>query len=1210
MASTIPIAPPDREQRERALDPGRSVLVRAPAGSGKTDLLTRRFLKLLGRVDDPSQVVAITFTRAAAAEMRHRIVAELEKAAMHPQGRTFLDEFSMEALADAALRRSRSLGWELLELPAQLQISTIDSFCRELALQQPLLSGIGGSLEVAEQPMELYRRAARYTLEHLRDGNPSPRIAELQRATEALLLWRDNNWVDVEDQLVSMLQSRDQWMHDFVLDHDPDWEALRAQLERPFARTVAGAVARVAELLSFLPHACNEALELARFACEQKNLHRDLAETVEFPCGPFQGRDEIESARRAYACLADMLLTKDGAFRTRITATEGFPSASRSENDRMKSLVALMRTVPGLDIALAAIRELPGSHYEEAEWEIVRASFTLLRHAAAELKVIFAESGTVDFVEVAQLAQHVLREPDGSPSDAAIAIGDKIRHLLIDEFQDTSRRQHALVASLVAAWPDTHGRSVFVVGDPMQSIYGFRDADAQLFPRVQNFGLDLPDGQQLVLDSVELAANFRTAPELIEPLNKKLAMVFAQNDGSNVPFSAAHAIRPSAARSHERLHLHLAFVAQTPHGRNANAAEMREECLRLRQEAQAGQVEEIVGLLREHQSAMHRARERGEKYRIAILGRTRAALAPIATALRAASIPFRAVDLEGLAERPEVRDALALVRAFLLPEDRVAWLGVLRAPWCGLSLEDLHRLTSGEDEAVRRRPIAELLPERKHLLGDEGQRGVDRVQRAWDEFRELRLTSVTATPGTLMELAWRRVGGDACVDAAGRSNLQLLWASLDRLPSGEAGLLSGELDASLGKLMAQSDPEAGGDCGVQLMTIHKSKGLEFEIVIVPELQATQRHSEVRMLSWMERGLAKPGDDGAITEFLVAPVGPKGGQRGGVKRWVDDALHTRETQEMRRILYVAATRAREELHLFARPYYKAEENGDLTLCNPSGSLLATAWPALEEEVRARFAEWQSGAEDATLNSVAAVAQVIQMPGPNRSTILRRLPLDFDAPEIALAGSRGLGTVAGLDDTPLYRRHEGGIASRAMGTAVHFLLEKAAHLFRPRMEANEMRDTLLAFRQRASAQARSLGLERAQADKIAEQAMEIVLRSCNDETARWILHPHVDAASEAAWTGEMDGVVRTVRADRVFRSGDAPGASGAETWWVIDYKTAHPDGGNSAQMIAELRPLFAPQLEMYARFLRKLHGEAIDVRVGLYYPRLAAFDWWKA
>jgi len=101
--------PPDQPQRNRALDPSRSILVQAPAGSGKTDLLTRRFLRLLAEVDEPGQVVAITFTNAAAAEMRHRILAELEKAAISDGLPDATDEFSMDALARRALEHSRRL---------------------------------------------------------------------------------------------------------------------------------------------------------------------------------------------------------------------------------------------------------------------------------------------------------------------------------------------------------------------------------------------------------------------------------------------------------------------------------------------------------------------------------------------------------------------------------------------------------------------------------------------------------------------------------------------------------------------------------------------------------------------------------------------------------------------------------------------------------------------------------------------------------------------------------------------------------------------------------------------------------------------------------------------------------------------------------------------------------------------------------------------
>ena len=89
------------------------------------------------------------------------------------------------------------------------------------------------------------------------------------------------------------------------------------------------------------------------------------------------------------------------------------------------------------------------------------------------------------------------------------------------------------------------------------------------------------------------------------------------------------------------------------------------------------------------------------------------------------------------------------------------------------------------------------------------------------------------------------------------------------------------------------DPATGGDCGVQLMTIHKSKGLEFEVVIVPDLQAQSGRGSVELLSWLERGLAEPGEDGELTEFLIAPVQYKGADPGAAKRWVDRARRDRE-----------------------------------------------------------------------------------------------------------------------------------------------------------------------------------------------------------------------------------------------------------------------------------------------------------------------------
>jgi ATP-dependent exoDNAse (exonuclease V) beta subunit len=1199
-SSVLP-APPDQAQRIAALDPTRSVLVQAPAGSGKTDLLTRRFLRLLAEVDDPKQIVAITFTKAAAAEMRHRILSELEKASSRSEQESWADDFSMEALADRVLNRSNQLDWRLLDISSQLRISTIDSFCRDLALQQPIFSGVGSNLRISENPTELYRRAARSTLERLGDS----RLPDLSNAIKDLLLWRDNGWKELEDLLVKMLGQRDRWMHGFVLSQEQDWDVLRAWLEQPFANAVRVALDNFGRLLG--PGACDEAHELAQFACEHgaSEAHRDLAERAEFPRGPYNGSAALEDARTAHLCLANLLLNGDGEFRTQVDRRLGFPKEHLDEKLRLQDLIAQLSDVTGLQVALAAVRNLPPARYTDEDWQIIRAVFLLLRHAAGELKAVFAEAGTVDFIEVAQIAMQVLRGHDQLPSDAALAVADDIRHLLVDEFQDTSRRQHEFVTSLINAWPDRAGRTIFVVGDPMQSIYFFRDAEAELFRRVKENGFETGDGDSLPLLPVALKANFRTDPTLVAGVNDAFTRVFAEPDGSGINFETAEAARESNPTGNKRLRLHVEFVVRAPRG---NAADPESSAV-----ARATQADEIVSLIRNHLGRVDAARKAGQKYRIAILGRARTALTPIAEALRDAEIPFRAVELEALKERPEILDAVALARALVNRADRVAWLGVLRAPWCGLSLAELHAIAGTDDTTQEVVPIPQSLRERLGLLAEDSRKRVERVLDAFGTMDRLRTTLPTATIGTILQQLWRMLGGDHCVGETARANLNLFWSLLDKLPEAEQDLLGPALDAALEDLCALPDAEASSDYGVQLMTIHKSKGLEFEVVIVPDLQAKSGQSKSDLLSWLERGIAEPDESGELTEFLIAPLQYKGSEPGKAKSWVDRARRERETQEARRILYVAATRAREELHLFAQPIYKTAQDGGFALVEPSNSLLATAWPAYAEEIRTRFDEWQRAAvatiaEETIIPAIAASEDnLIVMPSPAKPTVVRRLPPEFE-PASAISESRkSAETITGLGDADPYQRHAGGLQSRALGNAVHKLLEELAHL-RATLEWDEARRRLDDFRPRVAALVRSTGISVAHADSIAAKAFEIALNASYDSYGQWILSPHANAASESSWAGVVTGSLRTVRVDRLFRSGLEPQQDGNEALWIIDYKTAHGDDADQLFVLPELRATYAPQLQSYAALLRNLHGDSTKLRAGLYYPRMCMFDWW--
>ena len=1208
-------APPDQDQRIAALDPHRSILVQAPAGSGKTDLLTRRFLRLLAEVDDPSQIVAITFTKAAAAEMRHRILAQLEKASARDASHVDLDEFSMEVLAARALERSRQLNWRLLDLASQLRISTIDSFCRDLAIQQPIYSGIGNNLQISERPTELYGRAARATLQMI-GGQAHPILRD---AIKDLLLWRDNGWRELEDLTVKMLGQRDRWMHTFVLSQEPDWKVIRERLERPLAKTVRAALDDLTPLLNQVPQAGDEAIELARFACTHgaSDLHRDLAELASFPYGPHQDNTALEDGRNAYLCLANLLLNVEGEFRQRIDSRLGFPREHLDEKLQLQDLIRQVSAVPGLE-ALAGVRKLPPARYTEEEWQIVRASFTILRHAVGELKAVFAETGTVDFIEVAQIARHVLLGEDQLPSDAALVVADDIRHLLVDEFQDTSRRQHEFITSLIKAWDDRSGRTIFVVGDPMQSIYFFRDAEAELFRRVQERGFEFGEEESFPLHPIQLTANFRADPKLVSSVNDAFERVFGVPDGSGIEFAKAEPARSPSDGPEKRFELHLDFIPRPKPGNSSDPDSVRvqQEIADEREAARKRQITQIVALIHGHLDRMESARRTGKKYRVAVLGRARTALAPIVAALREAGIPFRAVELENLKDRPEILDVASLCHALFNPEDRVAWLGVLRAPWCGLSLAELHAVAGADDASHSPAPVPELLRERLDLLSCESRAAAERVLAAFASVPHLRNKLPAASTGTVMQQLWLSLGGDRCVDATGRANLDLFWNLLDELPGGEQDLTGPALDAALEDLFALPDPATSSECGVQLMTIHKSKGLEFEVVIAPDLHARSGSNKSDLLSWLERGIAEPDEFGDLTEFLIAPLQFKGADPGKARRWVDKIRRERESQETRRILYVAATRAREELHLFAQPAYKIEDDESCSLPEPNNCLLATAWPALGDEIHARFDEWKAASQasaadnDQVVDTIAAAGQnnLIFMPSPPHSTILRRLPPDF---QTSFAIGANLGTpraVVGLGDANPYRRHPGGQISRALGTAVHKLLEELARL-RMTLDWEAALATLENVRPRIAASVRSAGVSQAKAENITAEAFACALSAAREAHGRWILSPHAEAVSESGWAGIISGNLHLVRVDRLFRAGLEPLQPGNDALWIIDYKTAHAENIDASLALQDFRSTFAPQLQMYAAVLRNLHGPQLQLRAGLYYPRMSLFDWWE-
>lgn len=1169
--------PADAVARAAALDIRESVIVQAPAGSGKTDLLTRRFLGLLAAVDEPEEILAVTFTRAATAEMRARILQDLETVARKlPFGP---DDLPRINLAREALAHAERRGWRILDQPQRLSIETIDSLCLRIAHNRPWLAGLGGRLQPTEHADPLYALAARRTLEHL-----GGRDAILDDALAHLLDLRDNRLAECQSLLAEMLKLRDQWQHILPLSREmseDDWEVARTRLQEPFRQETRRVLGEAWRLISAEPLVLDNILELAHYACSQGNEKMSLLAGVQ----ALSPNMPVEHWR----CLCDLLLTEEGGWRKTVDKRCGFPvdrnrSETKERKDAMLFVLGRLHQMPELLDALCAIRSLPPAAYSHAQWTALRHFLTVLRQAIAELRAVFAEQNTVDFTEVALIALDLLRK---SP-ERVLDFAGGVRHLLIDEFQDTSRRQHELVTALLAAWETGEHRTIFLVGDPMQSIYMFRQAEVELFTEVRDHGIG-PEENRIRCRPVQLSVNFRSHAGLTDRLNEIFTVI---GNGPSQPGSACVSFSPATASSpspvEQSLHIYPQIIGSPDH-RPSPAESL---------EARQREAHQVLDILERHLPDLSRAREAGTEYRIAVLVRARPHLAELIPLLRGAGIPFRAVEIDLLSERQEILDLLSLTRALLHPMDRIAWLAALRAPWCGLTLADLHRLTGSDDPTCRRLSILELIERNASQLSPDGQRRLLRAAEILHRALDLRWrASESPSFSSWIERTWRTLGGPACVDSTGYENAQVFFSLLDAVAPDGLAPLTAAFEAELERLFAQPDPTVSERCGIQLMTIHKAKGLGFEVVIVPGLDRKAASDRKKLVCSLER--VSPWNLGDA-EFLVAPIGLQS-EKDPLYNWVRRQRQIRFDEERKRLFYVACTRARRELHLLGTAVTSA---GGVKPAHP-GSLLAAAWPALRRDFEPLLAERtvEQPAPSRILRFPrTAVVRELAAVGASEegdAIVPRRLPAGFEVPlaqDILVTGP----VPSGLSDAVEFRRPQGTRQARAVGSVVHEMLQRLgpelAHLSIPQLRRNAV--SLL--------RAYALGGE---ALKSATAAVSNLLLACaSDPICQWILAPHSGAQAEASWTGSSGGRLRTLRADRVFQAGPTPLAEGSGCWWVIDYKTGASPSEDREAFLRSERSVYAPQLLAYAQALRALHGSTVPLRLGLYYPAIAALDYW--
>jgi len=1103
------LAARDAAHRAAALDVGRSFLVQAPAGSGKTELLIQRFLALLAGVDRPERVVAMTFTRKAAGEMRERVVEALRDA----ERKTPVDSLhgrTTRALADAVLARDRQREWHLDLHPARLQIDTMDAVCAGIARRAPLATAFGAVPRFEEQSRPLLQEAVRDALAG---------AAADDAAWRTVLAHLDNNAPAAVEFLAEMLDRRDQWLFHLV-DRDPD--ALRATLE---ATLVAEIEAELAALRDLFPSDLLPEMEaLLRYAA--LNLSDDPAEVERVAhMERLAVSGALPPARLdalpAWRAIASWMLVKEGRFRKTLSRKEGFPelrgpeAAHRARHkQRMTGLLGRCGEVPGLCEALHLVRSLPPASYDDTGWRFVAALTDLLPRLAAQLKVTFAVHGAIDFTEINLAAIAALGAPD-TPTDLLLRLDFAIEHLLVDEFQDTSDLQNTLLECLTAGWQPGDGRTLFAVGDPMQSIYRFRKAEVRLFQTAQR----TRRVAGVPVTFLDLAYNFRAEGHLVEWLNDVFPRVMSRRDD---PWRSTVAYTPAVA----------ARLARHPSEPTLEAFE--------------SDAAEAAAVVAHVQAALA-----ADASTIAILVRARSDLVRVLPALHAAGLPFAAVELESLAERQAIIDLMALTHALMQPADRLAWLAVLRAPWCGLMLPDLFAVAAGADRGGW--PAALGDADVHALLSADGRA---RLERCRGPIEAAIAARGRAPLGARVLGLWLALSGPACLDSPQDLSAAERFFGLLTMHE-DAGEIRDYAAFALALAELKAAPEDAGEARVSVMTLHKAKGLEFDTVILPGL-----------------GRVPPGVDQPLLRFRTRPHGlllasrrASGGDADNVYRYLGDLDAEESIAEMARLLYVGCTRARTRLHLTAVLDVATAADGMRTWKPPRrGSALSMLGLAA------------SPTAPPALPATPALANA-------RPPRLARLPRDatMPAPRATIPFRGQSDTVERVTRTFDWAHATAG----AIGNVAHRLL---ADVGRDGVE----RWTPAHIEAQKSRIARELANEGVDDASLADAAVAVATvmrRLVADARGRWLFDAgHSERASELALGGEDEGALVHVTLDRTFVAGGIR--------WIVDFKTSRHEGSDGDAFLDSEIERYRGQLERYARVLRALDKRPI--RLGLYYP----------
>lgn len=833
------MAPQRTPVQEIAITSPGSLCVTAGAGTGKTYVLVSRYLDLLEREGNEQagvqEILALTFTEKAAAEMKDRVrqalsEAEGEKAAL------FRDD----------------LMWA--------GISTIHSFCTRILREYALEAGLEpGFAVIDDHDLTEMTEEALYSL--LYTPLPEPTREATLCCLRIFGVWQ------IQQILTSLYDDR--WnaekFFDQVRDTPEDvigaWskavDAEKQDICSQFFASPAGEAAAVLREIATV-HA-GESDPAARYL------------TAAAPC-----LEALDPGRPDETCQAlDALLSCKGR--------RGMGSVKVLGADVKKQLNTAYSALKDWgDDKPHGLLTLTVSPDEPATTETIRvlqALGTVFSWFSGEIGRMKAQRGGIDFGDMLICTQTLLAENTA----ARDGIAAKYRAIMVDEFQDTDPLQAAIISDILTATGKE--RSLFVVGDPKQSIYLFRNADVTQFKATRDRILAERGGREVALDT-----SFRSTPEIIGLVNTLFAAILGAD---RQPWEFGY--DPLTVTGSRETHTGSAEILITPTEKKAAERDLAEA------EAVALWIKDIIS---GQKKTVYEKREDGEWNErpaafgdCAVLIETRGRLHLVEDAFRRAGVPYQIHGGTAFYERQEVRDCATVISFLADNADDIALYGALRSPFFGLSDAEIFRAADGHG----RRLFFRL---KEHATGPAAD--ACRMLGRWQTYAR------REPPSTLVTRILRESGMYAV--CAGQNNGDQRTANLRKIieiaRSRESGGCYGfdEFAADLRRAVRDAPKEedaplpAAEEDAVTVMTVHASKGLEFPIVVLPFTNAD--NGGRRNNAIFEEGLG-------LATRISSPDGPIDAP---ISLLIQHRRKQKEAAEARRLFYVAVTRARDHILL--------------------------------------------------------------------------------------------------------------------------------------------------------------------------------------------------------------------------------------------------------------------------------------------------------